>query len=126
MNKGQMMKLVYTEQELRNIDSAIPIEYWNKKNPEIQVDPAIHVMNYNGDNGCFGKLENMETVALERNIILYPNAIKVTATIKSYGGGYNTRDYDFNDEQAYQEWWDAHNSNHMLGKIIGIHKQESN
>jgi hypothetical protein len=68
MNKGQMMKRVYTEKELRNIDSAIPIEYWKDKdnNPNYK-DPAIHVMNYN-DNGAFGKLENIEEIATERNI----------------------------------------------------------
>lgn len=61
------MKLVYTEQELRSIDSAIPIAYWDGKDPSIQVDTAIHVMNYN-DNGPFGELENMEVIAEQRNI----------------------------------------------------------
>ena len=66
-NKGELMKAVYTAEELRNIDSALPICYWDGKNPAIQVDTAIHVMNYN-DNRVFGKLENMEEIAVERKI----------------------------------------------------------
>jgi hypothetical protein len=69
MNKGQMMKAVYTAKELRNIDSAIPMAYWDGKNPDIQVDSAIHVMNYN-EPTPYGKLENMEEVAKERGIDL--------------------------------------------------------
>lgn len=66
-----MMKLVYSEEELRNIDSAIPIEFWNGADPDIQVDPAIYVMNYNGENkSVFGCLENMEEIAKQRNIKL--------------------------------------------------------
>lgn len=54
-----MMKKVYTEAELRNIDSAIPMDLWEG------IDTSIHVMNYNG-NGAFGKLENMESLLKER------------------------------------------------------------
>ena len=64
-NKGELMKAVYTKKELQNIDSAIPIEYWNGKNPEIQVDTAIHVVNYNQG---WGVLENMEKIAVNRKI----------------------------------------------------------
>lgn len=64
MNKGQMMKLVYTEHELQNIDSALPMEYWKL------VDVSVHVMNYN-NNGPFGRLENMETEACARGIELH-------------------------------------------------------
>lgn len=53
MSKGELMKLAYTKEELRNVDSAIPIELWNK------IDTSIHVMDYNGQ-GCFGKLVNLE------------------------------------------------------------------
>lgn len=63
MNKGQMMKAVYTEEELRSIDSAIPMAYWDK------IDTAIHVMNYNEPH-TFGKLQNMETEACQRGINL--------------------------------------------------------
>lgn len=59
--KGDLMKLVYTEQELRNIDAAIPMELWQ------EVDTATHVMNYN-DKGAFGELEDMEVIAEQRNI----------------------------------------------------------
>jgi len=63
MTKGEMMKKIYTEKELQNIDSAIPISYWEK------VNPHLYVMNYN-DNGAFGKLESLLQVAEERDINL--------------------------------------------------------
>ncbi len=44
MTKGEIMRKVYTEDELCNIDTAIPIEYWKTH------DPHIHVMNYNNTN----------------------------------------------------------------------------
>lgn len=72
MTKGEMMKLVYTEDELRRIDSAIPKEYWDGKEPSIQVDPAIHVMNYNEPHN-WGVLENMEHIAENRGINLGPD-----------------------------------------------------
>lgn len=52
MTKGKLMKLVYIEEELRNVDSAIPIELWDK------VDTSIHVMDYN--NSCLGELVNLQ------------------------------------------------------------------
>lgn len=62
--KGEMMKAVYTKEELRNIDSAIPQYYWDK------VDVAIHVMNYNEPHRL-GVLQNMEEEAKKRNIHWY-------------------------------------------------------
>lgn len=67
MNKGQLMKLVYTEKELRNIDAGLPKEYWDGKNKDIQVDTYFHVMNYN-HNRPFGKLEDMREIAKERSV----------------------------------------------------------
>lgn len=65
MTKGQLMKLVYTKDELRNIDSGVP--------REIYMQPGFnswcHVMNYNEPNRM-GKLENMEEIAKERGIKL--------------------------------------------------------
>jgi hypothetical protein len=52
MNKGDLMKLVYTKEELRNIDSDIPRDMWD------QVDTSTHVMNYN-KNKLGGNLESM-------------------------------------------------------------------
>ena len=52
MNKGDLMKLVYTKKELQNIDSGIPKEYWKGH------DTSTHVMNYNGSS-AFGEFENM-------------------------------------------------------------------
>lgn len=60
MNKGELMALCYTQQELRNVDSAIPIEYWNI------IDTSIHVMDYN-NNGPFGKLVNLLDRLKEQN-----------------------------------------------------------
>lgn len=60
MTKGEMMKTVYTEKELRNIDSAIPMEMWK------DVRVRVCVMNYN--DSIFGNLENMLEVAKERKI----------------------------------------------------------
>ena len=51
MNKGDLMKLVYTEEELRNIDSAIPKYLWKT------IDTSVNVMNYNGSS--MGVLEDM-------------------------------------------------------------------
>jgi len=59
-NKGELMRLVYTEKELRNIDSAIPMSLWPG------IDTAIHVYNYNTNK--FGELENIERIAEKRNI----------------------------------------------------------
>lgn len=67
MNKGELMREVYTEEELRQIDSALPKEYWDGVNKDIQVDTFYHVMNYN-DNGAFGKLEDMRVIAKQRQI----------------------------------------------------------
>lgn len=48
--------------------------------------------------------------------------LTVTITLKSWIGGYNTRDYEFESQEHYDKWFDKHNRNHILGKIIGIHK----
>ena len=51
MNKGDLMKLVYSQKELRNVDSAIPKEMWDK------VDTSIHVMDYN--ESSLGSIVNL-------------------------------------------------------------------
>jgi len=63
MTKGQIMKLVYTTEELRNIDSAIPMGCWDK------IDTSVHVMNYNPPFSM-GKLENIITEACSRGVNL--------------------------------------------------------
>ena len=63
ISKGDLMKLIYTEEELKNIDPATPIETWDEC-------PSIHhVMNYNS-RILMGKLENLFDVAEERGINL--------------------------------------------------------
>ena len=64
-NKGDLMKLIFTKKELRNIDSAIPVEiYLTMAKTQ---DSTFLVMNYN-ENHVFGKLENLLQVAYDRNI----------------------------------------------------------
>ena len=53
MTKGELMKSVYSKEELRNIDSAIPMEYWKTH------ETYWHVMNYNSGNGV---LEDMREI----------------------------------------------------------------
>ena len=65
MNKGEIMKLVYSAKELKNIDTAIPMEYCIGLD---KIDSRIHCMNYNGDHGAFGKLENILEIAKERGV----------------------------------------------------------
>ena len=60
--KGKLMRLVFSKKELQNVDSAIPIECWNK------VDTSITVMDYNQVAGCFGKLTNLLELAYQRGI----------------------------------------------------------
>jgi len=52
MTKGDLMREAYSVEELRNVDSAIPMNLWN------EIDTTIHVMDYNG-NGL-GTLVNLE------------------------------------------------------------------
>jgi hypothetical protein len=55
MNKGELMKTVYTIEELANIDASLPIEIHLKYG----IDSFYLVMNYN-DN-IFGELEDMRS-----------------------------------------------------------------
>jgi hypothetical protein len=63
--KGELMKTIYTPDELKNIDAAIPIEIQKESN----ILSYWLVMNYNQDK-TFGRLENMKDIAKERNINL--------------------------------------------------------
>jgi len=64
-SKGDLMRALYTADEYRNLDSALPIAYWDGKDPNIQVNTATHVVNYNEPHS-FGKLENMMLTARAR------------------------------------------------------------
>jgi hypothetical protein len=59
-NKGELMRLVYSEKELRNVDSAIPMSLWG------DIDTAIHVYDYNTNS--FGDLVNLERLAEKKSI----------------------------------------------------------
>jgi hypothetical protein len=59
--KGEFMKAVYSAQELKNIDSAVPIDQWDSHNP------LYHVMNFN-DAGAFGRLENLFDIAQGKGV----------------------------------------------------------
>ncbi len=61
MTKGELMKSVYSKEELRNIDCAIPMEYWETH------ETYWHVMNYNNGNGV---LQDMRVIAEKRFIII--------------------------------------------------------
>lgn len=61
MNKGQLMKLVYSEEELRSVDSALPVAIWDR------IDTAVHVMDYNEPHR-FGKVINLVTEACNRGV----------------------------------------------------------
>ncbi len=71
VSKGDLMKLVYTKEELRRIDSAIPIGMWETH------PPIKHCMNYN-DGSVFGTCENIFEIAEKRGIKVpeYFNRIK--------------------------------------------------
>ena len=63
ISKGDLMKLIYTEKELKQIDPATPMETWEEH------PPINHVMNYNS-RVLLGKLENLFEIAEERGINL--------------------------------------------------------
>lgn len=97
MNKGEMMRKVYSTEELRNIDSALPIQYWKL------VDIAIHVMNYNEPN-TLGKVENMEEIAKKRGINLnldYP--LSKEDAMKLIKQGHKITHICFSDDE-FIEW----------------------
>lgn len=51
MTKGELMKKVYSEKELGNVDSAIPAMFWP------MLDTSEYVMDYNENN--LGRLTNL-------------------------------------------------------------------
>ena len=69
MNKGEMMKLIYTTDELKSIDPSLPygwedsIEYRKLRRG---AKSYWLVMNYN--ENVLGSLEDMRLIALNRNI----------------------------------------------------------
>jgi len=58
------MKLLFTEDELKNIDSAIPLE-WSNKMRELGVNPWWYVWSYN-ENRIGGAPVDMAAKFLER------------------------------------------------------------
>lgn len=52
MSKGEIMRLLFDTDYLRNIDSATPIETWKSN------DPSYHVMDFN-ESPAFGRLVNL-------------------------------------------------------------------
>ena len=61
LSKGDLMRLIYSKEELTAIDSAILMQVWETHMP------VCHVMNYN-NGGAFGTLENLFIIAKERGI----------------------------------------------------------
>ena len=60
--KGELMGMVYTHDELMNIDNALPQSFIEDNS----VDDFWFVMNYN--NSIFGVIEDIRVVAKQRNI----------------------------------------------------------
>ena len=59
MNKGELMKIKYSREQLKNIDPSLPLEIINDLRTKKQ-DTYFFVMNYN--NSIFGILEDMRTI----------------------------------------------------------------
>lgn len=57
MNKGDLMKLVLTKDELRNVDSAIPLD-WANAMRDRGIQPFYYVWNYN-ENRIHGEPLNL-------------------------------------------------------------------
>lgn len=64
VSKRDLMKKVYTEDELGRIDTATPIHTWK------EFPPNDHCMNYNAPF-TYGKLDNIEEIAKERGVKLF-------------------------------------------------------
>jgi hypothetical protein len=67
MNKGQLMKRLYDEEELQNIDPGLPQQIIDELRVKNE-DTYYYVMNYNYPNTIFGKLNDMRKVARKRKI----------------------------------------------------------
>ena len=63
MTKGELMKLVYTANELKHIDANLPISIISQLKDH-NLDPFFYVMNYN--HNILGTLEKME---IEKELI---------------------------------------------------------
>lgn len=64
MTKGDLMKLVFTEEELRNVDSAIPLE-WADRMREMGLQPKYICWSYNV-NRIFGAPIDLAAAFLEK------------------------------------------------------------
>ena len=58
--KGELMKSVYTEKELGNVDASLPMEI----HLTYGVDAYYFVMNYN--KSVFGELQDMRDVLIDK------------------------------------------------------------
>ena len=61
MRKADLIILLFSKKERENIDTAIPIEFWETN------DPRYHIMDYN-NNSIFGELVNLKELAQLKNI----------------------------------------------------------
>tara|TARA_Y100000310_G_scaffold333826_1_gene412186 strand:- start:429 stop:650 length:222 start_codon:yes stop_codon:yes gene_type:complete len=61
MTKIQVLKLIYSKDEIKNIDCSLPLECYNK-------DHFFHVMNFN--KNVFGLLQDIRNIAKNKNIKL--------------------------------------------------------
>ena len=67
MNKGELMKLIYTSDELKSIDASLPYRWEDGVDYRKEAEESFWiVMNYN--ENVLGSLEDMRLIASERNI----------------------------------------------------------
>ena len=63
--KLDLMKALYTEEELRQVDTAIDRDHWD------QVDATMwYVTDYTNGNGPFGKLVDLRHRALDKGVVI--------------------------------------------------------
>tara|TARA_Y100000034_G_C6665475_1_gene291911 strand:+ start:22 stop:231 length:210 start_codon:yes stop_codon:yes gene_type:complete len=64
MTKGELMKKIYTDDELKNIDPSLPLKFYNDNSDNGKF--FWFVMDYNINS--FGQIEDMRIIAKNRNI----------------------------------------------------------
>ena len=71
MTKGELMKKIYTDEELKNIDPSLPLKFYNDNSDN--GNSFWFIMNYNKPStifsfGSFGEIEDMRIIAKDLNI----------------------------------------------------------
>jgi DNA repair protein RadC len=88
--KRQLMQMAYSEEELRNIDTALPMDTVRKIN-ELGLNSTFFVMNYY-DN-VFGRIENIASMLLTRHLLKNHRGTSVSMLAQEVLGEYPKIDY---------------------------------